>query len=183
MTSRVHSHAVKVPVTSTTKVSFTDNADVKTNNAKVLFSNNADAKTNNALSFRHTASSTLQLVVASIDSKFSKGSTKSNNALPFGGKPNKSIDGISASSTFHLVVALIPILNPEGVQAPSNIQVYCCVDFVASLIIPNFEETQATPAKSMLIVGYHYSKISLPFCKDCRIFCEGVKDDDDAFVE
>ncbi len=35
----------------------------------------------------------------------------------------------------------------------------------------------------MLIVGYHYSKISLPFCKDCRIFCEGVKDDDDAFVE
>ncbi len=35
----------------------------------------------------------------------------------------------------------------------------------------------------MLIVGYHYSKISLPFCKDCRIFCEGVKDDNNAFVK
>jgi hypothetical protein len=45
------------------------------------------------------------------------------------------------------------------------------------IIIPNFEEA------FMLIVGYHYSKISLPFCKDCRIFCEGVKDDDDAFVK
>jgi hypothetical protein len=123
------------------------------------------------------------LVVASVNNKFSKGSTKSNNALPFGGKPNKSINGKSASSTFQLVVALIPILNPEGVQAPSNIQVYCCVVFFASIIIPNFEEAQATPANSTLIVGYHYSKISLLFCKDCRIFCEGVKDDDDAFVK
>jgi hypothetical protein len=140
LTSRVHSHAVKVPVTSTTIVSFSNDADAKTNNAKVSFSNDADAKTNNALSFRHTASSTLQLVVASVNNKFSKGPTKSNNALPFGGKPNKSIDGKSASSTFHLVVALIPILNPEGVQAPSNIQVYCFIDFVPSIIIPNFEE-------------------------------------------
>jgi hypothetical protein len=141
------------------------------------------SKINNASSFRHTASSTLQLVVASVNDKFSKGSTKSNNALPFGGKPNKSIDSESTSSTFQLVVALIPILNPEGVQAPSNIQVYCCIDFVASIIIPNFDEAQAMPANSTLIVGYHYSKTSLPFCKGCRIFCEGVKDDDNAFVE
>jgi hypothetical protein len=140
-------------------------------------------KTNHASSFRHRASSTLQLVVASIDNKFSKGSTKSNNALPFGGKPNKSIDCKSPSSIFQFVVASIPILNPEGVQAPSNIKVYCCVNFVVLIIIPNFEEAQATPANSTLIVGYHYSKISLPFCKDCRIFCEGVKDDDDAFIE
>jgi hypothetical protein len=175
LTRWVHSHAVKVPVTSTTKVSFSSNANAKTNNAKVSFSNNADAKTNNALSFRHTASSTLQLVVASInnklskgstkinnassfrhtasstlqlvaasvDNKFSKGSIKSNNALPFGGKPNKSINGESASSTFQLVVTLILILNPEGVQAPSNIQVYCCVNFVTLIIIPNFEGAQA----------------------------------------
>jgi hypothetical protein len=60
LTCWVHSHAVKVPVTSTTKVSF---------------SNNADAKTNNALSLRHMASSTLQLVVASIINEFSKGPT------------------------------------------------------------------------------------------------------------
>jgi hypothetical protein len=170
LTCWVHSHAVKVPITSTTKVSFSNNTDVKTNNAKLSFSNYADVKTNNALSFRHTASSTLQLVVASVDNKlskgstkinnassfrhtvssilhlvvasinnkFSKGSTKSNNALPFGGKPNKSIDGESTSSTFQLVVALIPLLNPEGVQVPSNIQVYCCINFVASIIIPNF---------------------------------------------
>ncbi len=61
----------------------------------------------------------------------------------------------------------------EGVQAQSNIQVYCCVDFVALIIIPNFTEA------SMLIVKYHYSKISLPFCEDSRIFCEGVNDVDD----
>ncbi len=60
LTRWIHSHAVKVPVTSTTKVSF---------------SVDADAKTNNALSFRHTASSTLQLVVASITNEFSKGPT------------------------------------------------------------------------------------------------------------
>jgi hypothetical protein len=76
LTRWVHSHVVKVPVTSTTKVSFSNNADAKTNNAKVSFSNNADAKTNKALFFRHMASSTLQLVVASVDDKFSKGSTK-----------------------------------------------------------------------------------------------------------
>jgi hypothetical protein len=123
------------------------------------------------------------LVVTSVDDKFSKSSTKSKNALPFGCEPNKSINGESASSTFQLVVTLILILNPERVQAPSNIQVYCCVNFVALIIIPNFEEAQATPANSTLIVGYQYSKTSLLFCKDCRIFCEGVKYDDNAFVE
>jgi hypothetical protein len=115
LTSRVHSHAVKVPVTSTTKVSFSNDADAKTNNAKVSFSNDADAKTNNVSSFRHTDSFTLQLVVAPVNGKFSKGSTKSNNALPFSGKPNKSINGKSASSTFQLVVTLIWIVSPEGV--------------------------------------------------------------------
>ncbi len=240
--------------------------------------NSADVKTNNALSFRHTASSTLQLVVAPIANKFPKGSTndktvyddtdvvnnkdkmvtvedivtvkmqntfnesfkfepttahmhqakskfigesiskrahiapiivfdksshfiissystggkskaesyfckgqqqipviqiktrntfrrvvhehkclKSNNPSPFGGKPNKSINTKSASRTFQLVVMLIWIVSPEGVQAPSNIQFYFCVDFVVSIIISNFEEA------SMLLVGYHYSRISLPF--------------------
>ncbi len=83
LTSWVHSHVVKVPVTSTTKVSFSNNADAKTNNAKVSFSNDANVKTSNALSFRHMASSTLQLVVASVDDKLSKGSTKINNASSF----------------------------------------------------------------------------------------------------
>jgi hypothetical protein len=164
----------KVTVTSTAKVSFSDDADAKTNNA-LSFRHTASStlqlvvasfndklskgstKINNALSFRHMASSTLQLVVASVNDKFSKGSTKSNNTLPFSGKPNKSIDCKSASSTFQLVVTLIWIVSPEEVQAPSNIQVYCCVYFVVLIIIPNFEEA------SMLIVGYHYSKISPSF--------------------
>jgi hypothetical protein len=98
LTSRVHSHAVKVPMTSTTNVSFSNNADVKTNNAKVPFSNDADAKTNNALSFRHTASSTFQLVVASVNNKFSKSSNKLTNASSFEDK---------SSSAFQLVVASV----------------------------------------------------------------------------
>jgi hypothetical protein len=93
------------------------------------------------------------------------------------------IVALTSIKNFQLIVSVFLKSNPEGVQAPSNIQVYCCVNFDASIIIPNFEEAQATPADSTLIVGYHYSKISLPFCKDCRIFCEGVKDDDDAFVK
>jgi hypothetical protein len=49
---------------------------------------------------------------------------------------------------FQLVVKLIPNLTFEGAQAPS----------------------------SKLIVGCGYSEISFHFCKDCRIFREGVKD-------
>jgi hypothetical protein len=33
------------------------------------------------------------------------------------------------------------------------------------------------------IVRFKYSKISLHFCKDSRIFCEGVKDDEGVFVK
>jgi hypothetical protein len=44
----------------------------------------------------------------------------------------------SCASTFQLVVTLIWIVSPEGVQAPSNIQVYCCINFVVSIIIRNF---------------------------------------------
>jgi hypothetical protein len=148
LTCWVHSHAVKVPVTSTTKVSFSNHDDAKTNKAKVSFSNNADAKTNNASSFRHTASSTLQLVVASVNDKFSKGSNKSNNVLPFGGKPNKSIDGKSTSSTFQLVVALIPILDSEGAQASqsnfndSKISLHFRKDCVAEYFVREIERMQ-----------------------------------------
>ncbi len=43
------------------------------------------------------------------------------------------------------------------------------VDFISTS-----EGAQAPLSK--LIVGCGYSKISFHFCKDCRIFCEGVKD-------
>jgi hypothetical protein len=151
-----HSLQKKETVTSTAKVSFSNDADAKTNKAlsfrhtasstfqMVVASVNVklskgSTKSNNASSFRHTASSTLQLVVAFIDNKFLKGSTKSNNALPFSGKPNISTNGKSASSTIQLVVTLIWIVSPEGVQAQSNIQDYFCVDFVALIIIQNFQ--------------------------------------------
>jgi hypothetical protein len=111
LTRWVHSHVVKVPVTSTTKVSFSNNADAKTNNAKVLSSNDADTNTNNALSFRHTTSSTLQLVVASVDNKLSKGSTKINNASSF---------RHTASSTLKLVVASIDNKFSKGSTKSNN---------------------------------------------------------------
>jgi hypothetical protein len=59
---------------------------------------------------------------------------------------------------FRLVVEFKPILIFDGAQAPS----------------------------SMLTVGCDYSKISLHFCKDFRIFCEGeweVKDNGNAVVK
>jgi hypothetical protein len=59
---------------------------------------------------------------------------------------------------FRLVVEFIPILIFDGARAPL----------------------------SMLIVGCNYSKISLHFCKDFRIFCEEeweVKDNGDAVVK
>jgi hypothetical protein len=56
------------------------------------------------------------------------------------------IASIKAASTFFNLMS-ISISHSEGAQAPL----------------------------SMLIVGCGYSKISFHFCKDCRIFCEGVK--------
>jgi hypothetical protein len=59
---------------------------------------------------------------------------------------------------FRLVVEFIPILIFDGAKAPS----------------------------SMLIVGCNYSKISLHFCENFRIFREGeweVKDNGDAIVK
>jgi hypothetical protein len=52
---------------------------------------------------------------------------------------------------------------------------------ISPLQMLTFEGAQAAPNHShQLIVEYKYSKICLHFCKDCRIFCEGVKDDDNA---
>ncbi len=94
LTHWVHSHAVKVPITSTTKVSFS----VISASKIVTSVNYADAKTNNALSSRHTSFSTLQLIVASVNNKFSIGSNKLNNASSFNNK---------SSSSFQLVVASV----------------------------------------------------------------------------
>ncbi len=69
---------------------------------------------------------------------------------------------------FQLVVESILILISEGAQvAPATLQTF--------KLIVRFEEAQAH--WSNLIVGCGYSEISFHFCKDCRIFCEGVKDE------
>ncbi len=82
-------------------------------------------KTNNALSFRHTASSILQLVVASVDDKFLKGSTKTNNALSFSDK---------SASTLQLVVASVVNKFSNGSTQPlANNSRQCCL-FIDVLI-------------------------------------------------
>jgi hypothetical protein len=63
----------------------------------------------------------------------------------------------------------------------SNDDFRLVVEFIP---IPIFDRAQAP--LSMLIVGCDYSEISLHFCKDFRIFCEGeweVKDNGDAIVK
>ncbi len=171
MTCWVYSHAVKVPATSKTKVSFSNDADAKTNNAKVSFSNDAyvktnnakvsfsndadaktnnaqvsfsndaDAKTNNTLSFRHTASSTLQLVVTSVDDKLLKGSTKTNNALSF---------RHMASSTLQLVVASVVNKFSNGSTQPSANNSRQCRSFV--------KNSTRLPTKKHLIKVYSWLK-------------------------
>ncbi len=52
---------------------------------------------------------------------------------------------------------------------------------ISPLQMLTFEGVQAAPNHShQLNVEYKYSKICLHFCKDCRIFCEGVKDNGNA---
>jgi hypothetical protein len=144
LTCWVHSHAVKVSVTSTTKVSF---------------SNDADAKT--------------------------------NNALPFGGKPHKGLfDSKSLSNNdFQLVVDSRLILHSEGehttkpnglvnrdnlVYFDDHIGLVGPIQLVELIVCVGHTNNFVGP--SQLIVESKYfndSKISLHFCKDCGIFCEG----------
>jgi len=70
-------------------------------------------------------------------------------------------------SFFQLVVELISILISEGAQfTPATLQTF--------KLIVGFEKERAHWSKP--IVGCSYYEISFHFCKDCRIFCEGVKD-------
>ncbi len=45
----------------------------------------------------------------------------------------------------------------------------------AQTLFRNSPKARASTVNATLIVGYHYSKISLHFRKRCRIFCEGEK--------
>jgi hypothetical protein len=145
LTRWFHSHAVKVPVTSTTQVSFS----MISASEIVASVNYADAKTKNALSFRHTASSTLQLVVASIDDKFSKGSNKLNNASSFDDK---------SSSAFQLVVVSVDWKSKVVLNKPFR---SLCLDrikskmpFIFQLIVGSKQMYQTNCSKFGLTLGY-----------------------------
>ena len=76
--------------------------------------------------------------------------------------------------SFQLVVELISILISEGAHfTPATLQTF--------KLIVRFEEEPAHWSK--LIVGCGYSEISFHFCKDCRIFREGVKDNGGVVVK
>jgi hypothetical protein len=72
----------------------------------------------------------------------------------------------------------VPITSYSPSEGEQNLSVFEGAQDIAPAIfgyniaLPNSK--QAKPTK--LIVGCGYSKISFHFCKDCRIFCEGVKD-------
>jgi hypothetical protein len=131
------------------------------------------------------------LVVASVNDKLSKGSTKINNALPFGGKPHKGLFNSKSLSNndFQLVVDSKLILHSEGehttkpnglvhrndlVYFDNHIGLVSPIELVK--LIGHVSHTNDFVGPSQLIVESKYfndSKISLHFCKDCRIFCEG----------
>jgi hypothetical protein len=76
--------------------------------------------------------------------------------------------------SFQLVVESISIVISEGAQfTPATLQSF--------MLIVRFEEEPAHWSK--LIDGCGYSKISFHFCKDCRIFREGVKDNGGVVVK
>jgi hypothetical protein len=60
-------------------------------------------------------------------------------------------------------------------EAAPQFNVGCLYELIVDSKYPN--------RSHQLIVRYKYSKISLHFCEDCRIFCEGVKDDEGVFVK
>ena len=76
--------------------------------------------------------------------------------------------------SFQLVVESISILISEGAQfTPATLQPF--------KLIVRFEEEPAHWSK--LVVGCGHSEISFHFCKDCRIFREGVKDNGGVVVK
>ncbi len=86
------------------------------------------------------------------------------SSLKFIGK--SKLEGAGFASTtfqaFELIVVLALIADFQLV--------------VEYYLIKYSEEAIINNQKSQFIVAFIYSKISLHFCKDCRIFCEGVKE-------
>ena len=106
----------------------------------------------------------------------------SNNTLTFGDK---------SSANFKLVVASVDwisksISSLDRIKANANLQTtrreaapHFNVGRLYELIVNSKDQNHS----HQLVVRYKCSKISLHFCEDCRIFCEGVKDDGDVVVK
>ncbi len=79
---------------------------------------------------------------------------------------------------FRLVVEFTLILHCERECDASIIVGYkVALPQPHNLIVILMLNRAASNHSHQLIVRFEYSKISLHFCKDSRIFCEGVKDD------
>jgi hypothetical protein len=94
------------------------------------------------------------------------------------------IRNISCNKLRRLIVEYIFSTNSEGERyAPNTLQtskliiasVKAASTFFNIMSISISHSEGARAPSYMLIVGCGYSKISFHFCKDCRIFCEGVK--------
>jgi len=142
----------------------------------------ASVTNNNASSFDDKPSSTFQLVVVSVD-WISKGiSNKPFRTLCLDRIKNKM------PFTFQLIVGSKQVHQKklQRIKANANLQttrreaapqfnVGCFYELIVDSKYPN--------CSHQLIVRYKYSTISLHFCEDCRIFREGVKDDEGVFVK
>jgi hypothetical protein len=81
---------------------------------------------------------------------------------------------VMPSCIHQLIVKLTPNTDSEGVLTQENI-----LNMTGAILT---SEGARVPS-SKLIVGYHNSKISLHFCHNCRIFCEGVQGNGNGAVE
>jgi hypothetical protein len=78
------------------------------------------------------------------------------------------------SCIHQLIVKLTPNTDSEGVLAQENI-----LNMTGAILT---SEGARVPS-SKLIVGYQNSKISLHFCDDHRIFCEGVQSNGNGVIK
>jgi len=137
---------------------------------------------NNASSFDDKPSSTFQLVVVSVD-WISKGISN---------KPFRTLrlDRIKSKTpfTFQLIVGSKQVHQKklQRIKANANLQTTrreAAPQFNAGCFYELIVDSKYPNRSHQLIVRYKYSTISLHFCKDCRIFREGVKDEKGVFVK
>jgi hypothetical protein len=109
--------------------------------------------------------------------------------------PTNMTAGLATSNSLFLLCnednseIMTPILLLNYVKDVPAIMVATYANYMLQLIVMSIQRALielivdfistsegARAPLSKLIIGCGYSKISFHFCKDCRIFCEGVKD-------